>query len=121
MGEQTQNPPIETMKIVDDLDAINGRLRAVNAYLKKVYGETYQITHCELRYLACAYRYGVDGLSRMAGHLDISKTAVTLGMDKLEKKKLARRQHGHPSDRRVVIAEITEIGKAVLRIASQQA
>ena len=51
-------------------------------------------------------------LSRLAWHLMVHATTVTLAVDRLETKQLVKR-HSHPNDRRATLVSISDQGRAL--------
>lgn len=57
-------------------------------------------------------------LSRMAWHLMVHATTVTLAVERLETKKLVTR-HSHPNDRRTTLVRITDEGRELTDRATE--
>ena len=106
---------------VDEMRAVTSLMRAQQVVLGeldellKPHGLTF--ARYEALVLLTFSRKGSLPLGKMGSRLQVHPTSVTSIVDRLERDGLVRRRT-HPEDRRTVLAEITEAGRAVVKRAT---
>ena len=74
------------------------------------------VTLPQLMLLNLAHQHGPYRLTALAEKIEVKPSAVTVMVDRLEKRGLARRVPD-PGDRRAVLVEVTDAGREALRKA----
>lgn len=78
-----------------------------------------EITRAQLTVLHAIQTHGICKLTQLADIMEVKPSAITVMMDRLEKVGYIKRAHD-TADRRAVLVEVTESGKAALEKAMQQ-
>jgi len=76
------------------------------------------VTLPQLMLLHLARRNGPYRLTELAAKIEVKPSAVTVMVDRLEKRGLVRRVHD-PGDRRAMLVEVTAEGEETLRMAEE--
>ena len=76
------------------------------------------VTLPQLMLLHMARRNGPYRLTELAAKIEVKPSAVTVMVDRLEKRGLVRRVHD-PGDRRAMLVEVTAEGEETLRMAEE--
>ena len=106
---------------VDAMSAVTSITRAHQIVLGRIndllhpFGLTF--SRYEALVLLTFSREGALPLGKMGSRLMVHPTSVTNTIDRLERAGLVRRV-GHPDDRRTVLAEITDDGRAIVKQAT---
>lgn len=110
-------------EVADGMAAVTSIMRAQQILLARV-DEVLRpldltFARYELLMLLLFSRRGALPLSRIGSLLQVHPTSVTSAVDRLEARGQVRRQP-HPSDRRAILAEITEEGRASALAATER-
>ncbi len=98
----------------NSLSALN---RCFGAEVMKNMGP--QITSTQMYMLSYIRKSGACRITELADQLDVKPSAVTVMIDRLVKAGYVTRGHD-PSDRRVILAELTDEGRDIMNVAVQK-
>ena len=101
-----------TRKIINQIRML---MQAEELYTKELI-KKYQVSVSQLHCLLALYENGPLSISQIAGFIMVKPGTVTGVIDRLEKKRFARRVR-KSNDRRVIIIELTDAGKKFVQNA----
>jgi DNA-binding MarR family transcriptional regulator len=90
-------------------------MHGAEMYTKEL-NKKYSITSAQLNCLLALYENGPLPPSQIARHMMVNSSTVTGVIDRLEQKKLVRRQRNSP-DRRIINIQLTSDGKKMAEVA----
>lgn len=102
-------------KIKEIIFLIRKLMHGAELYTKEL-NKKYSITSAQLNCLLALYENGPLPPSKIARHMMVNSSTVTGVIDRLEQKKLVRRQRNSP-DRRIINIQLTSDGQKLAEVA----
>ena len=102
-------------KIKEIIFLIRKLIHGAELYTKEL-NRKYSITSAQLNCLLTLYENGPLPPSKISRHMMVNSSTVTGVIDRLEQKKLVRRQRNSP-DRRIINIQLTSDGKKMAEVA----
>ncbi|MGD2098286.1 MAG: MarR family transcriptional regulator [Desulfobacterales bacterium] len=102
-------------KIKDIIFLIRKLMHGAELYTKEL-NKKYSITSAQLNCLLALYENGPLPPSQIARHMIVNSSTVTGVIDRLEQKRLVRRQRNSP-DRRIINIQLTPDGEKLAKVA----
>ena len=102
-------------KVKEIIFLVRKLMQGAEMYTKEL-NKKYSVTSAQLNCLLALHENGPLPPSQIAKHMMVNSSTVTGVIDRLEQKKLVRRQRNSP-DRRIINIQLTPDGKKMAKVA----